>query len=309
MTTLTTRRRLYELLSPDDRDTTASNWVNYFLITLILANLLAVSLQTIGPLEQRYSKEFLCFEIFSVVVFSVEFLARIWAAPEAHDYQNRTRFLGRFDSVVDILSILPLYLSLLFGFELRAFIALRLLRLLKLVRYFSPLLMLAQVVKAEARAFFAAIFVLLILVFVAASGIYFFERHVQPEDFGSIPAAMWWATVTLTTLGYGDIVPMTIGGKFFAALMTILSVGTVALPAGMLASRFSEELHRRKHSYSELVLALRADGNLNSQDMESLEQARESLCLTETDAKDIEYSVAQVNSCPHCKGTGKIPAE
>lgn len=309
MTEFTTRRKVYALLNPEDHHSSTSKWVNYFLIALIIANLAAISLQTISSLDQSYAHQFLYFEIFSVAVFSIEFLLRLWTAPERPDYQGRRRFLGKFDSVIDILSILPLYLSLLFGLELRSLIALRLLRLLKLIRYFSPLIMLAQVVKAEARAFMAAIFVLLILVFIAAGGIYFFEREVQPEAFGSIPAAMWWATVTLTTLGYGDIVPITVGGKIFAALMTVLSLGAVALPAGMLASRFSEELHRRKQDYSRLVKELQSDGNLDSQDMESLELARERLFLSEKDAKGIEDNVAHRDRCPHCNGTGKMKLE
>lgn len=304
-----TRKHFYALLNPDDHHSAASNWVNYFLITLILANLFAISLQTVASLDQQYSKQFLYFEIFSVVVFSIEFFLRLWTAPEQPNYQSRIRFLGKFDTVIDLISILPLYLSLLFGLELRTLVALRLLRLLKLIRYFAPLVMLAQVLKAEARAFIAAIFVLLLLVFVAASGIYFFEREVQPDGFSSIPEAMWWATVTLTTLGYGDVVPITVGGKIFAALMTILSLGIVALPAGMLASRFSEELRRRKQDYSDLVIELQSDGALDSRDLDSLERAREALFLSEKDAKGIEDAVTHFNYCPHCKGSGKMNTE
>ncbi len=306
---LTPRRQVYALLNPEDHHSSASIWVNSFLITLIITNLVAISLQTIDSLDQRYSSQFWYFEIFSVAVFTAEFLLRLWTAPERPDYQSRRHFLGKFDSIIDIVSILPLYLSLLFGLELRSLIVLRLLRLLKLIRYFSPLIMLAQVIRAESRAFMAATFVLLILVFIAAGGIYFFERHVQPEDFGSIPAAMWWATVTLTTLGYGDVVPMTIGGKVFAALMTVLSLGAVALPAGMLASRFSEELHRRKQDYSDLVKERQSDGSLDDQDMEALELARERLFLSEKDAKGIQDAVIHSDRCPHCRGTGKINSE
>lgn len=306
MSTSTTRRRVYALLNPEDHHSSTSNWVNCFLITLIITNLFAISLQTISSLDQRYAQQFFYFEVFSVAIFSIEFFLRLWTAPERPNFQGRMLFLGKFDSVIDFASILPLYLSLLFGIELRSLVALRLLRLLKLIRYFSPLIMLAQVVKAEARAFIAAIFVLLILVFIAAGGIYFFERDVQPQSFGSIPAAMWWATVTLTTLGYGDIVPVTAGGKTFAALMTILSLGAVALPAGLLASRFSEELHRRKHIYSDLVKELQADGELDNQDLESLELARERLFLSEKDARGIEDEVLHSDRCPHCRGTGKM---
>lgn len=297
------RQSVYALLNPDDDSTAWSRGVNGLLISLILLNLLAISLQTVPSLDAQYGKAFHAFELLSVVLFSVEFLARWWTSIESNTGRSRRQYLLSFDALVDLISILPLYISLLLGVELRALIALRLLRLLKLVRYFSPLIMLAQVVRAEARAFLAAVFILLVLVFVAASGIYFFEREVQPDVFGNIPEAMWWATVTLTTLGYGDVVPVTTGGKIFAAVMTVMSVGTVALPAGMLASRFSEELNKRKGDYSVLVNRLQADGELDGADLTMLENARLDLCLSRRDAQSMLTESAK--SCPHCYGTGK----
>jgi voltage-gated potassium channel len=149
--------------------------------------------------------------------------------------------------------------------------ALRLLRLLKLVRYFKSLAILGDVLKAEFRALTAAMFVLMILVSIAATGIYFFESQIQPHFFGSIPQSMWWATVTLTTLGYGDVVPLTAAGRIFAAVITVLSIGTVALPAGMLASRFSEELRKCKNAPDERIFLLVADGALCRNDRAQLE--------------------------------------
>ena len=172
-----------------------------------------------------------------------------------------------------------------------------------MIRYFSPLIILLDVLRAEARSFMAAILVLLVLIFISASGIYFFECEVQPEEFGSIPQALWWSTVTLTTLGYGDVVPMTVLGKVFAGMMTIFSIGIVALPAGMLASRFSEELAKRKQRYSQTVRALASDGLLDQKDQEQLKQMQDELCLSEHDVQLIRADNNN-NVCPHCLGLG-----
>lgn len=306
------RRRTFELLNPEHRGGGLSRSVNFLLIGLILANVMAICLETMAELKHEYAVEFLCFEVFSVSIFTIEYILRLWSSSEDKPSSKksppaspRRRYLISFESVIDLIAIIPFYISLLFGVELKALLALRLFRLLKLVRYFSALNILFDVLRAEARSFMAAILVLLILIFVSASGIYFFECEVQPEEFGSIPQALWWSTVTLTTLGYGDVVPMTVFGKIFAGLMTIFSIGIVALPAGMLASRFSEELVKRKQRYSQAVKALLSDGLLDIEDHESLEQLRSDLCLSDHDVLIIQASSSK-NPCPHCAGSGTI---
>jgi voltage-gated potassium channel len=314
----TLRRRTFEFLNPKHSGGRLSRSVNFLLIGLILANVVAICLETMAELKQTYAVEFLCFEVFSVLIFTIEYVLRLWSSAEnqtsteQHVVQqnlltgSRRQYIVSFESLVDLVAIVPFYVSLLFGIDLKALLALRLFRLLKLMRYFSSLNILLDVLRAEARSFSAAILVLLILIFVSASGIYFFESDVQPQEFGSIPQALWWSTVTLTTLGYGDVVPMTVLGKIFAGMMTIFSIGIVALPAGMLASRFSEELVKRKQRYSQTVKALASDGLLDDEDLEELEQLRSDLCLSVHDAHIIQASSSQ-NPCPHCAGLGTIP--
>lgn len=311
------RRRTFELLNPEHQDGRLSRFVNVALIILILVNVVVICLETMVELKQVYALAFLCFELFSVSVFTLEYILRLWSSaenqPPAEDQfaqkngviGSRRQYVLSFESLIDLIAIVPFYLSLLFGIELKALMALRLFRLLKLMRYFSPLTILLDVLRTEARSFMAAILVLLILIFVSASGIYFFECEVQPEEFGSIPQALWWSTVTLTTLGYGDVVPMTVFGKIFAGMMTILSIGIVALPAGMLASRFSEELLKRKQRYLHKVKALASDGFLDSDDHEKLERLRSDLCLSPHDAQVIHAS-SNNNPCSHCGGLGTI---
>jgi voltage-gated potassium channel len=296
------KQRIYGLLNPDDHRSGLSNAVNIFIISLIVINVVVASLATVESLSIAYGRIFLLLEIFSILFFTVEYILRFWSITESRKYPSRRHFLFSFESIVDLLSVVPFYLGFLLGIDLRALIALRLIRLLKLIRYFQPLAILAAVIKAEYRAFMSAMAALIVLVFVAATGIYFFERETQPDAFGSIPQSMWWAIVTLTTLGYGDVVPATVAGRTFASLITILSIGTVALPAGMLASRFSEELKNRKNDFSKLIATLQAEGRLSDADKSHLEEERLRMCLSEDDAINlIESTVGKkIETCPHC---------
>jgi voltage-gated potassium channel len=149
-------------------------------------------------------------------------------------------------------------------------------------------------------------FVMVIVITFAATGIYIIERDANPDAFDSIPKAMWWAAVTLTTVGYGDVVPSTVLGKAFGLVITIAGVGMVALPAGILASGFSSELQRRRERYRLEVKRAIADGTLSSSETRTLEAAREMLGLTTHDAEVIRAERASPGSdpfvCPHCGG-------
>lgn len=293
------RRHVHSLLNPGDRGSRFSYAINIFIIVLILVNVLSASLETVQEFHLAYQPVFHVIEAFSVGVFTFEYLLRFWSSKEDKRFQTRFGFFLSFDSIVELLAIAPFYLGFIFGFDLRALIALRLLRLLKLVRYFQPLAILGAVVRAEFRGFMTAMFVLVILVFVAATGIYLFEREAQPEVFGNIPQSMWWAIVTLTTLGYGDVIPITVPGRIFAALITVMSIGTVALPAGMLASRFSEELNKRKKEMDSHITTLSVNGNLP--DSQQLEELRNELCISKDDLQSILAHKQENNdACPLC---------
>lgn len=298
------RNRVHHLLNPEDREHRLSHAVNLFIIFLILLNVLCASLETVASLYESYRPEFRAIEVFSVGVFSIEYLLRFWSAPEDDRYKSRVDYFLSFNSVVDLLAIAPFYLGLFLNLDLRALVALRLLRLLKLVRYFQPLAILGAVMKAEFRGFMTAMFVLAILVFVAATGIYYFERDAQPDVFGSIPESMWWAIVTLTTLGYGDVIPVTMPGRTFAALITVMSIGTVALPAGMLASRFSEELKKRKEQMGARLAVMAASGE--RPDGKALEALRNELCISKDDLEIMLSRQLDIgDSCPLCGRAGE----
>lgn len=294
------RRRVHSLLNPGDQGSRLSSAVNISIIVLILVNVLSASLETVQEFYAAYRPFFIAVEFFSVGVFTLEYLLRFWSSKEDSRYKTRLGFFLSFDSIIDLLAVAPFYLGFVFSIDLRALIALRLLRLLKLVRYFRPLAILGAVMKAEFRGFMAAMFVLVILVFVAATGVYVFEREAQPDVFGNIPQSMWWAIVTLTTLGYGDAIPITVPGRIFAAIITVMSIGTVALPAGMLASRFSEELNKRKNEMDSHIAALSASGEIP--DSKRLEKLRSELCISEDDLQILLARQQEgTGVCPLCK--------
>ena len=298
------RGRVHRLLNPEDRGDRLSHAVNLSIIFLILLNVLSASLETVPSLYEFHGPAFRTIELLSVGIFSIEYLLRFWSAPDDGRYKSRLDYFLSFNSVIDLLAITPFYLGLFFHFDLRALIALRLLRLLKLVRYFQPLAVLGAVMRAEFRGFITAMFVLVILVFIAATGIYYFERDAQPEVFGSIPESMWWAIVTLTTLGYGDVIPVTAPGRVFAALITVFSVVTVALPTGMLASRFSEELKKRKEQMDAHLAVMAASGK--HPDDEALESLRNELCISEDDLERLlARQLDQSGLCPVCGRGGE----
>jgi voltage-gated potassium channel len=213
-------------------------------------------------------------------------------------------------ALIDLLAILPFYLSVLFAIDTRILRVLRLLRVFKLTRHFAVLEVLGTVLRNEAKTLVSAIFVMFILVVLSSAGIYVVERTAQPEAFGSIPRAMWWATVTLTTVGYGDVIPQTLAGRLLGVVITVLGVGMAALPAGIIASGFTSELARRREAYGLKAKRMLRDGDLDSDDRRELIKARSELGLDRNDAQQVLRKVAMENEasektavqeiCPHC---------
>ena len=226
-------------------------------------------------------------------MFSVEYLLRIWVCLEDEKYTvkstnsvlARLRFMLSPYALIDLIAILPFYLLMIGtigNVDMRFLRAIRLLRILKLTRYSSALDMLIICCKENLRPLTAAFFVLLIVMLLASSGMYYFERDAQTVDFGSIPAAMWWAFATLTTVGYGDVTPVTVGGKIFGALITVVGIGMVALPTGILASGYANQIKIRSDQYQARAEEALDDGILSDTEISDLEKYRLQLvyCLS-----------------------------
>lgn len=307
------RRRTAEVLYSADKDDPLTRFVDLGLIVLISLNVLAVILESVASISAYLEVPFYYFEVFSVAIFTVEFIARVWSVIDnpwnerrAHPVRGRVRYMFTWYAIIDLLAIAPFYLSMFIGADLRILRALRLLRIFKLTRYSSAMTLLLMVFREESRTIGAAMFVSMLLMFVGATLAYIFEHKVQPEHFSSIPAAMYWAVITMTTVGYGDIVPMTPYGKLIGALIGVVGLGMVALPAGILASGFNNALHRRRTMLEERVQDAMEDGSISDEEQLDLDQLVQRLNLNDVDARAIMFAVKHQNAkidkgiCPHC---------
>lgn len=244
------KARAWKILEVAASDDGASRGFDVFILLLITLNVLAVVLETVRPLHQQFAHVFTFFETFSVAVFSVEYVLRLWACTAdprfAPPIQGRLRFAFTPMALVDLLAIVPAFLPFL-GFDLRQLRALRLLRLLrvaKLGRYSRSIQLIGKVIVKRRGELVSTIVVMALLLILSSSALYFAEHQAQPETFSSIPAAMWWSIATLTTVGYGDVYPVTALGKCLAALAAIFGIGLFALPTGVLGAAFTDELSR-----------------------------------------------------------------
>ncbi len=221
-----------------------------FLITLIALNVVALIVGTVEEIHRISPGAFYLFEVISVGVFTVEFSLRVWTCTEnpryAHPVKGRLQYLVSPLALIDLLAVLPVYLVFfvnLHGLDLRFLRVVRLLaRIVRLSRYFSSLSTLGKVVHTKQGELAAVVSVLFLLLVMTSSLMFFAEHEAQPEEFASIPRAMWWSIITLTTVGYGDVFPVTAAGRVLAGIIAIVGIGLFALPAGILGSGYMEEL-------------------------------------------------------------------
>ena len=243
------KRRSYEILEKGAPDDLWSRRVDIFIIVLILLNILAVILESVKWLKADYALLFDYVEKFSILIFSIEYLIRIWSITEKKEYSDpfkgRIKYLFSFYSVVDLLAVVPSYIPLLTVVDsrvIRGIRILRLFRILKLSRYNKAFRHIRNVIYAAKEELVISLFAVLTLLVISSSLMYFVENEVQPEAFSCILATMWWGVATLTTVGYGDVYPITGLGKLMAGIMAILGVGLFALPAGILANGFGSTI-------------------------------------------------------------------
>jgi voltage-gated potassium channel len=313
MSNVQLRKVIFNKLERTDKNDNVGKFIDLFLILLITVNIIAVVLETVDTIREQYENWFFLIEVFSVAVFSVEYLVRIWTCVESEEASEknwqRLRYATSPMAIIDLMAILPFYLSFFVAFDLRFLRVLRLLRVFKLTRYSSAMSMLLDVFREEASAFFAGFFILIVLLILAASGAYLVEHSVQPDKFGSIPHAMWWAMATLTTVGYGDVTPITPLGQLFGALVTVVGVGMAALPAGILASGLADQLKRKREEMTDQLREALEDGVIDELEEEDLEELRKSLGLSQKVSDEIRKEVSRKRSenenriCPHCGET------
>ena len=245
---------IFKMLEVTHHDDLLGKAFDNFMIVLISLNVIAFAFETVYSISIPYKSYFNNFETFSVIIFTIEYCLRLWTSTLERQYRHplwgRVKFIFRPLSIIDLLSILPYYLfiffpNLVFIPEIHL---LRLARLLKIGRYSESMRSLGNVVAAKRHDLLSATFTVFTLLMFSASLVYFAEQASQPELFSSIPASMWWSVVTLTSVGYGDVYPITPIGKLLGGVIAVLGLGLVALPTGILASGFAEEVQRKRSS-------------------------------------------------------------
>ena len=288
------QKRTSQLLSKGNVADKPSQYVDMILFILIVLNIAAVCLESVKHIGNEYKVAFNAFEFFSVVIFSIEYVLRVWSAPARNDLGDSTNIIKRmkyifsFTGLIDFLAIIPSILPYFFGgLDLRWLRVLRLLRLLKISNYSSALEDFFSAIKADWRSFSAALYLMVIALFLSSALMYIAEHDSQPEKFSSIPETMWWGLITLTTVGYGDVSPVTPLGKIIGAFTAIMGVCTVALLTGIVASAFANQRAQKAAILEAEINQALSDGVISDDEAQKIEKLRKELNLSPEHSKSL----------------------
>jgi voltage-gated potassium channel len=245
----------YDLLHSPEINTRLEHFVRTTISVLIVLSITAVVLESVEEIHNAIHPQLLMLEWFSVGVFSLEYILRLWSVVEIEKFRHpifgRLRYFFSFFALVDLLAILPFFLPRLIHVDLvmlRGLRLIRLLRVLKLGRYSTSLGILSRIFRKKREELAVSMLVISLILLMSSALMYYLEHQVQPDKFPNIPSALWWGVATLTTVGYGDIFPVTALGKLCASIIALLGIGLVALPSGIIVSGFVEEMqHRHEH--------------------------------------------------------------
>ena len=245
-----TKAKVHSLLHPEIVGET--NWdktINIFIVVLIFLNVLAVMLETIESLREKYDTFFIWFDRISVYIFTLEYVLRVWSSTHEPKYKGtikgRLKYMLSPAAIIDLLAFLPYYIHVVAGLDLRTLRILRLMRFFRLFRltaYTQSAQMIYNVFKSRFKDLLLSFVLAVFLIIIASCLLYFAEHNAQPDSFSSIPAAIWWAIVTLTTTGYGDMAPITATGKVLASVIMLIGVTFIALPPAIITAGFLDEL-------------------------------------------------------------------
>lgn len=247
-----TKHKVHILLHPELGESKADKFINVFIISLIVLNVIAVMMETVHPLYDDHKKLFDTFDLISVIIFTVEYVLRVWSSNQDPKYKGslhgRLKYIFSFGALVDLVAFLPYYLQAIIGFDLRVLRILRLLRFFRLFRltaYTRSAKLIFNVFRTRVNDLLLSLILIIFLIIIASCALYFAE-HLYPSEaeskFTSIPATLWWAVVTLTTTGYGDMYPLTTWGRIIAGIIMLSGVAFFALPAGIIVAGFLDEL-------------------------------------------------------------------
>ena len=303
--------RIYQLLEKAEEGDKASRLVDIGLSVLVFVNVIAVSLETVDSLHRAYAGLFWWIETVSVTLFSVEYVLRFWSVAAAADERGISSLKARLSyvfsptGIIDLIAILPSLLPLLFGsIDLRWLRILRLARLFKFSHYTSALEDLISSVRRERQSFVATIYLLFLALMISSTLIYVFEHDLQPDYFGSIPESMWWSFVTLTTVGYGDVVPITAAGRAVAAITALMGVCVVALLTGIVATGFSKQMALKQSVLEDEIEQAMADGHISADEQERIDKLTRHLHLSTDEERLLLARLMSKHASQSKKGSG-----
>lgn len=301
---LSFRERLFLILRyASVKDKTTALVFSWVMTLLVLANMVAVVLESVPAIDHRYQQAFVWFDTVSIFFFSIEYILRVWTAADNHRARQSTaagrrlHYMLGFHGLIDLVAILPFFLqSLMPGLDLRVLRVIRVLRILKLSHYSTALEDLIASIYAERDSFISALYLLALSILITSCLMYYAEHHVQPAQFGTIPDAMWWAIITITTVGYGDAVPITVYGKLIGAITALSGVFTLAMLTGIVASAFATRVRRQEIEFTSEVEELVRDGLVHAKERRTIEHLRQEFGITEEHAKAIVRQVIDESS-------------
>jgi len=295
------RDRIFQLLEKAQPGDIASLVVDRGLAFLIVANVIAVTLETVDEIYQAYAPAFTLFEIISVIIFSIEYLLRIWVSASNNasrfdaPFRRRLSYMLSPSGMIDLLAILPAFLPFFTSVDLRWLRILRLLRMFKISHYSSALEVFFSAIYHERTAFAGALYLFCVTLFLSSALMYLVEHSAQPEVFSSIPETLWWSLITLTTVGYGDVAPITAIGKVIGGITAFMGVCVVALMTGIVASAFSSQVSRRQDLLEAEIMNALDDGVITEDELEKITELQNQLNLEDHHLKAILELVGQRN--------------
>jgi len=294
------RLRTMQILDKGDVDDKPSLWCDRLITLVILLSVTEIILESVDSIGSVYGAQLAMFETFAIAFFTLEFLLRLWSNGARHsdsDWKGRKDYIFSFNGLVDIISILPFYLQVLFpGADLRVLRLLRLTRLLKLSHYSTAIEDLASAIYAERRSFGAVVYLLSIAIVASSTLMYYAEAAVQPEKLASIPHAIYWSVITLTTVGYGDISPITPVGKAIAIVTAFLGIATLAIFSGIVATSFANQLARKKVLYEQQLRDALSDGFVEEREKQLLTKLQSEFGLSDEVVAEISNQVKRRES-------------
>ena len=285
------RGKVHALIEPTGHSGQLHVYFDNFIMFWVLLSIVSVILESVEAVHTVLAWEFRIIDTVAFSVFTLEYILRMYAAPENPAFKHRTMprwsYFWSGHALIDLLTILPFFLEWFLPFELdlRFLRVFRLMRLLKLTRYTSATKTLYKVVLREWQVIFASVFVMLLMVILTASMGYLFEHEAQPDKFENIPQSIYWAVVTLASVGYGDISPITPMGRALTVVLALLGIGIFAIPAGLLASAFTDQLRIDREAFKHKLLMAYEDGKLNPKARALIAEETERLHLSDEDVR------------------------